>query len=84
MTLEDVIREARGWLTDVGWKYKDVAAYSDLTVMVIVGNNIKGGWGAFVRTDPDLAVKADAAAIRQEITDRYGEEFAATLYAKES
>lgn len=61
--LDNLIREARGWLADCGLRVPD----QDIPVVLKVDREYEGGWPEFVRADPD----ANERAVYDEIVRRY-------------
>lgn len=62
--LDELLKEARGWLADCGFYRADLL--SDHTLMVCVNQAYDGGWPEFVRADPDANERAVYSAILRE------------------
>lgn len=70
--LDELLKEARGWLSDCGLKI----IAEDKTVIALVNSNYCGGWHEFVRADVSL----DEAVVWLLMVRRFGLEFANKMF----
>ena len=70
--LEELMKEARGWLADCGWK----AIARDQTIVTMIDCHYLGGWPAFVAADNTI----DAALIYLLMQNKFGLDFTNKLY----
>ena len=61
MTLDNLLREGRGWLADCGLRVPP----QGLDVALKVEREYDGGWPEFVRADPDADEAAAYAAVEE-------------------
>lgn len=70
--LEELLKEARGWLEDCGLE----VIGRDQTVITVVNANYEGGWHEFVRADPSI----DEAVVWLLMVRRFGLDFANRMF----
>ena len=73
MTLDELLKEARGWLEDCGLGTRGM---DDPRIARTVAWNYDGGWPAFVRADP----QADEMAVYDEAERRWPQGLLKDLY----
>lgn len=70
--LDELLKEARGWLADCGSRVPD----QDIPLVLKVNRDYDGGWPAFVRADPD----ASEQEVYDEVERRYPVGITSILY----
>lgn len=70
--LEELFREARGWLSDCGMH----VIGTDQTVVNMVNVHFEGGWPAFVKADPSV----DEAVVWLLMVRRLGIDFTNKMF----
>jgi hypothetical protein len=70
--LEELLKEARGWLADCGMK----VIASDMAVISMTNCHYEGGWIEFIAADPSI----DVGTAYLLMVEQYGLDFANRLF----